>query len=428
MKEIKLKGLNETIYYDECDNGLPIYMWVREKGKGYYATLSVKYGSIDTEFKIGNKNYEVPNGVAHFLEHLDFNEEDGVDASDFYQQNGSDVNAFTTFDYTSYEVYGSDYLKENLNHLLDFVMTPYFTKKMVQNEKNIIVEENKMDLDNPGNLLYYGTFQNAFKVDKHKNYITGTKDDIMATTLDDLNLVFDTFYHPKNMFLVVTGNFNPYEVATIVKENQNQKEIRKWKNPKKKEAKEPAKVVCEYEEKEANVEIPKMRMAVKIPRKSFREKNDLKLRFILSLLLNNNFGPTSDLYEDLVSKDLILSLSGERSLIGDYVFLFLNVETKYPDEVFPILKKALKGINMTQKELMRKLHSSIANMVLRYDDMSSVNSMIQEQIMQYGTVIDNKKEVVESITLGDVKEVIRDLSFKEMATVVLKSQIKSSEA
>ena len=167
MKEIKLKGLQETVYLDETDHGLPIILWVNPHVRGYYMTLSVKYGSIDTEFQIGKKNYSVPNGVAHFLEHLNFQEEDGEDAQTFYQQNGSDVNAFTTFQYTSYEVYGRDDLKENLVHLLQFVTTPFFNKKMVQNEKNIIVEENKMDLDNPGNALYYGMFQNLFKHDKH---------------------------------------------------------------------------------------------------------------------------------------------------------------------------------------------------------------------------------------------------------------------
>ena len=183
MKEIKLQGLGETIYYDEAENGLPIMMWVHEKSKGYYLTLSVKYGSVDTEFQVNNKKYSVPCGVAHFLEHLNFQEGNGVDAQTFYQQNGSDVNAFTTFHYTSYEVYGTSHLKENLEHLVEFVMTPSFTNKMVQNEKNIIVEENKMDLDNPGNLLYYGTFRNLFKNDKHQYYITGTKEDILKGIL-----------------------------------------------------------------------------------------------------------------------------------------------------------------------------------------------------------------------------------------------------
>ncbi len=421
MKEIKLKGLNETIYYDECSSGLPVFMWVREKGKGYYATLSVKYGSIDTEFKIGNKNYEVPNGVAHFLEHLNFKDKDGEDVQNFYQQNGSDVNAFTTFNYTSYEVYGSDKLKENLEYLLDFVMTPKFNKRMVQDEKNIIVEENKMDLDNPSNLLYYGTFRNVFKNDKHRNYITGVKEDILATNLSDIMLVFESFYHPANMFLVITGNFNPYEVINIVKENQDEKEVLEWVNPKKKLVHEPSKVVQAYEEVKANVEVPKIRIALKIPRKSFKEKNDYKLRVMLNLLIHSNFGPTSDLYEDLISKDLVVRLGGEKSIIGDYVFLFLNVISKYPDEVVPILKEALATISMDEKVLSRKLHSAIANMVLSYDDITDVNMNIQEQIMNYGNVLDNTKEVLESITLEDIDHVIQSITTKEMAIVVLKN-------
>lgn len=422
MKEIKLSGLNETIYYDECENGLPIILWVRERSQGYYATLSVKYGSIDTEFKVGSKSYKVPNGVAHFLEHLNFKDSEGEDVQTFYQKNGSDVNAFTTFNYTSYEVYGMDHLKENLEYLLDFVMTPKFNKKMVQNEKNIIVEENKMDLDNPSNLLYFGMYQNLFKYDKHQNYITGIKDDILNTTLEDIQLVFDTFYHPANMFLIVTGNFNPYEVAQIVKENQNQREFPKWNIPKRRDIKEPFRVVKAYEEKQANVEIPKMRIALKIPRKNFHEKDDCKLRVILTLILIKNFGPTSLLYEDLITKDLILGMSGEKSIIGDYVCLFLNVDTKYPEEVLPILKDALNHLSMDEEEMLRKLHSSLANMVLTYDDITDVNVGLQEQIMNYGNIISDKKDRYESITLADVLDAIESISTKEMAVVVLKKQ------
>lgn len=423
MKEIKLKGLNETIYYDEAPNGLPILLWTHEKVKGYYFTLSVKYGSIDTEFQIKNKTFQVPNGVAHFLEHLNFQEKDGSDAQTFYQQNGSDVNAFTTFNYTSYEVYGTNHLKENLEHLLEFVMTPSFQKKMVQNEKNIIVEENKMDLDNPANLLYYGSFRNLFKNDKHQNYITGTKEDILSTTLEDIQTVYDAFYHPNNMFFIATGNFNPYEVVTLIKEKMKTMEFLEWQNPKKKELKEPMAIQREYEEIKANVEIPKLRIAVKMPRKNFKEKNDYKLRLLLTILLNSNFGPTSDIYEDLLSKDLIVSLGFEKSIIGNYVLLFLNVESKYPDEVLPILKDVLMHMKIDEKTLVRKLHSAIANMVLSFDDITEVNMNLQEQIMNYGQVLEDQKQIFESIQLQDVEAVLKELKFKEMAVVVLKNNI-----
>lgn len=423
MKEIKLNGLNETIYYDETEHGLPIILWVHEKVKSYYFTLSVKYGSIDTEFQVDHKDYSVPNGVAHFLEHLNFQEKDGNDAQTFYQKNGSDVNAFTTFNYTSYEVYGTKHLKDNLEHLLEFVMTPAFHKKMVANEKNIIVEENKMDLDNPANLLYYGMYQNLFKNDKHKYYITGTKEDILKTTLDDIRVAYDNFYHPANMFFIATGNFNPYEVVTIIKDKVKKMDFLDYQNPVRKSFREPSKVQKEYEEIVANVEVPKIRLAVKMPRKLFHEKNDYKLRLLLTILLNSNFGPTSNLYEDLLSKDLIVSLGFEKSIIGNYVLLFLNAESKYPDEVLPILKQAIQKMSIDEKTLTRKLHSAIANMVLSYDDITEVNMNLQEQIMNYGHILNDQKDVFSSITLEDVTKVLKEFSFKEMAIVVLKKEI-----
>ena len=62
MQEIKLEGLNETIYYDECQNGLKVYMWVKKDINSFYGTLSVKFGSLFNDFKVGNKTYQIPKG------------------------------------------------------------------------------------------------------------------------------------------------------------------------------------------------------------------------------------------------------------------------------------------------------------------------------------------------------------------------------
>ena len=128
LKKIELLKYNEAIYFDKLDNGLEVYLWPNNKVSNYYATFSVKYGSVDTKFKVGSKTIEVPKGLAHFLEHIKFNEGPNKTAHDFYNKLGTSINAFTTFDFTSYEVFGSDKIEENITHLLDFVQSPYFTK------------------------------------------------------------------------------------------------------------------------------------------------------------------------------------------------------------------------------------------------------------------------------------------------------------
>lgn len=419
MQEIELKGLDEKIYYDVCDNGLPVYMWVNNRVNSCYMTLSVKYGSIHTAFKVNGKTHKMPSGIAHFMEHIKFYEKGGKSANDFYDKLGSDINAFTTFEYTNYQVYSNSHFKENLDHLLDYVMTPYFTKSIVAKEKNIIIEEAKMGKDNPYNNLYFGMYNNLFHKYNYKTQVIGEVEDIKKTTLKDINLIFDTFYHPKNMFLVITGNFNPYEALQIVKDNQKKKDFKEFVEPVFIKQKENESIVLDYEEKYFNVEIPKIKISLKIPKKNFKLKDELKLRIILSIILNSNFGGTTDFYEYLFENDLVSSIGTSREIIEDYVIISLNVESKYPDEIIPLLKEKLENLTIEKESLTRRIRANIATMVLAYDSIDTVNEDIQDDLITYNRIIDDLKDIYAGITLSEVEGIIKNISTKQMATMIL---------
>ena len=51
MKEIVLKGLDEKIYCDECENGLGIYVWVNPKINTVKGSLTYIVGSEDVDLK-----------------------------------------------------------------------------------------------------------------------------------------------------------------------------------------------------------------------------------------------------------------------------------------------------------------------------------------------------------------------------------------
>ena len=86
MKEIKINKTNETLYYEKLNNGLEVYIVPNKFQKNFYITFTTKFGSINTEFKTSNdKTFKkVPNGIAHYLEHLMFNMEDGTGLKDIY--------------------------------------------------------------------------------------------------------------------------------------------------------------------------------------------------------------------------------------------------------------------------------------------------------------------------------------------------------
>lgn len=421
MQEIILKGCDEKILTETLDNGLQVYMLVNEKVNNFYMTLSVKYGSIDTEYKCkGEKEYKhVHDGVAHFLEHVNFNEGEGITAHDYFNKLGSSINAFTTFDFTLYEVFASSEFESNLNHLLDYVQTPYFTKDLIEKEKGIICEEVKMGKNNPGHKLYYGMNNALFKNDKRKFLVTGEVEDVKATTVEELQDIYDTFYHPQNMYLVITGNFNPYEAIGIIKENQAKKEFPPYRNPVIKEYKEPRDVNEEYKEIEANVEIPKAKICYKMPKQVFGDIEEKLLNIYLSIILRNNFGSTSYLREELLEKELVVGIGAGREIFKDVVTIEINIETKYPSDVIPIVKEKMENLSLTQEDLKRRIRCNIASLINDFDDIEYVNTDIAEQLITYGKVYDDMYDKYKGLKLKEALEIIKNIDLSNSSTVLL---------
>ncbi len=420
MKEINLKGLNETIYYDECSSGLKVYMWVKRNINTFYGTLSVKYGSIYNEFKIGSKNYKVPKGVAHFLEHVKFNESKDTTAHDYFFKMGSDANAFTTFNYTNYQVYGSDDAKANVLHLIDFVQNNYFSQSIVKNEKGIIVEEAKMGIDDPYTVMLFKHLDNIFHNYPYKDEITGNPKDVKSITLNDLKLVFNNFYHPENMFLVVTGNFNPYEMMEAIKENQKGKKFPKFTSPERIIPKEDKKVRVAYEEVNINVTNKKVKIGIKIPKSSLKGFDDLHIRVLMSLIMKANFGVTSDFRDSLLEKEIISNISYNVDIFDDYVIVMLTVDTDLPNEIISAFNDKLNHLKIDEKTFERAKKANIASLILDYEDVDVVNGIIQAEVLSYGDVITNLKEIYENITYHDLVEFLKVLNMKERSILVLK--------
>ncbi len=422
METIKIKGIDENIYFTTSKCGLPIYIWKNEYAKSFYLSLNVNYGSNHTDFSIWGKKYKVPQGIAHFMEHIKFNVDKDTTANDLFDPLGSDINAFTTFKYTSYLVMGTSKIKENLNCLLDYVYNPYFTKDMIKKEKGIIASEINMGKDQPYNRLYFTFNEAMYHKEKYKYLITGEVEDIKKIELDDIELVYEAFYHPKNMFLIVTGNVNPYEIEQMVNDNLDQKEFKEYLEPKILPIKEPKYVVEKNVEIFANVEVEKAKIGLKIPKKEFREFDDVKLNIILNLILSNNFGDSSDLKEELLQNNIITFLSASRFVLDDYFVLDVTVESKILDEAVRRIVDALGHLKMDETDLKRKINSSIATLVLNYEDVENVNNMIQNYLVYYRRLIPDLKEIYESITLDEVKRVIEAIDLKEMVIVKMKKR------
>lgn len=417
METIKIKGIYEEIYKTITKDGLTVYIWKNEYAKSFYLSLNVLYGSLHTEFEIKGKKYEVPNGIAHFMEHIKFNVDKNTTANDLFDKTGSDINAFTTFKYTSYLVYGTNKLEDNLNNLLDYVYNPYFTREMIKKERGIITSEINMGLDEPYNNLLFTFNKCLYQKEKYRNLITGEVADIKKIKLEDIKLIYNAFYHPKNMFLVVTGNVNPYEIEKIVNENLIKKNIPNYLNPTIIKSKEPKEVLKKEEIIKKNIEVEKAKIGIKLEKKSFKNISDIKLNILFSIILSNNFGDTSDLKEELLSEGLLTYIGFSRHILDDYVIIDITIESKYLDEAIKRILAKLDNLTVNEQDLKRKINSSIANLITYYEDVEQVNNMIQNYLIMYNSIIPNLKDIYESITLEEVNNIISKIDTKEKTIV-----------
>ena len=215
---IENKIINEKYKKYYHASGLDVYIFPK-KMSTVYALLGVKYGSLYSNFKIGEDLINVPDGVAHFLEHKLFTNEDGSDSFERFSIYGADANAYTSFNRTAYLFSCTDNFVPSLKELLYFVTHPYFTEESVASEMGIIAEEIKMYDDSPSDRCYYGMLEGMYRDNGIKKNICGTVESISKITPDILYTCYKNFYRPSNMILIVCGDVDEKEIINIVNEN-----------------------------------------------------------------------------------------------------------------------------------------------------------------------------------------------------------------
>ena len=180
------------------------------------ALFATKYGSINTRFRTAQDPdiCVVPEGIAHFLEHKLFENED-CDAFALYAKTGADANAYTDFDKTCYLFSCSDHYQESLGILLSFVQEPYFTQASVDKEQGIIGQEIRMIEDNPDWQIYTRMLRAMYHRHAARTSIAGTVESIAEITADTLYDCHKAFYTPANMILTVVGDVDPVHVIDL---------------------------------------------------------------------------------------------------------------------------------------------------------------------------------------------------------------------
>lgn len=422
MKKIKIKKLEEDVYYEKMPNGLEVFLYTKDDVYTNYVTFTTKYGSVYNDFiPLGeDKIKSFPKGIAHFLEHKVFTEKENPQPMEFFAKSGSICNAFTTFRNTTYLFYATKDLKENINYLLNYVQNIYLTDESVEKEKGIISEEIHMYEDRPAEVLFEKVRLNTLNSNPYRNSIIGTVKDIESITKDYLETCYYTFYHPSNMFMVVTGSFDPEEVMNLIRENQNNKAFKAMNKIVVKDFKEDDKVVKEKEIITMNTNIPKIAYTIKIPLKNIKLTRR-QLHLYMHILFTTLFDETSTFDEEL-KKEGIINNTTYISLLNTDTHLLITLvnETNKYNEFLDKLKDKLDNIEINEKDFNRKKKVLISNEIFAYENVENINDIIMDSIIYNNELEEDPIGLISNLSIKELLDLIKKIDMSNCTTVVVK--------
>ncbi|MGI5858187.1 MAG: EF-P 5-aminopentanol modification-associated protein YfmH [Tepidanaerobacteraceae bacterium] len=353
--------LGERLFSKRSKNGLQIYVMPKKDYNKIFAMYSTHYGSIDSEFIVPDtgEHLKVPEGIAHFLEHKMFEMEYG-NVFDKFAELGASSNAFTNYNNTTYLFSATSYFHENLQLLLEYVETPYFTEPSVEKEKGIIAQELRMYEDEPQwqvlfNLLKCLYYKHPVRID-----IGGTVESIQKIDVDTLYKCYNTFYHPSNMIFFVIGCIEPEQVFELVEKNEATKGLVPQDDIKRIYPEEPSTVYKTTHTAHLDVNEPLFLMGFKDADVGYDGSLLLKKEVTTGILLEIMLGRSSELYERLYEQGLIddrfsFGYEGQK----DYGFCTIGGETADPEKLHKELTESIsntikKGINAKDLERVKK--------------------------------------------------------------------------
>ena len=388
-------------------SGLDIYVFPKKLTTAY-AIFGVKYGSIHNSFILHDgSEITVPDGIANFLEHKLFTNEDGSDSFERFSQYGADANAYTSFNKTAYLFSCTENFENSLEELIRFVTHPYFTEESVSSEVGIISEEIKMYDDSPSDRCFYGMLEGMYKNHSIRRNICGSAESISKITPQLLYECYNRFYNLNNMALIVCGDIDTDTVLRIADAELPKSSapfVTEITNENKNEAPE---VFMPLVVQKMQVSKPIFNIGIKdidIPQDPIaRQKKDA----VMAILDEMIFSRAGALYSALLEEELISpNMSYGYSISQSFAYNSVAGEADDPQKV---LEKILEFISTLRKEglsyedFLRGKRVMYSEFVKSFDSTDNIANNLLSFVCE-DTELLSYADIINSVTFQDVNE------------------------
>src|ERR1700730_9857542 len=184
----------------------------------------VRSVSLGIWIRTGSRS-ETPeqNGISHFIEHMVFKGTSNRSAEDIARSVdsiGGGLDAFTAKEMVSFNTKVLDeHLPLAFDVLADLVRNPLFREEDIEKEKGVILEELKMEVDNPEYLLHEVFCSNFWKDHPIGKPILGTKETVRKFDRQMIHDYYRQYYSPSNILVTAAGNLNHDSLVELARQH-----------------------------------------------------------------------------------------------------------------------------------------------------------------------------------------------------------------
>lgn len=380
------------------------------------AIIAFNYGSAQNTFFKNNKKISFPPGIAHFLEHKMF-EDENINIFEEFNKFGGNVNAYTNFSTTAYYFTCVEKFTENFQNLLKLVSSAYFTDENVEKEKGIIAQEIKMYDDDPYWRVYFNLIKLMYgEKNPISNDIAGKVEDINKIDKNMLYDCYNNFYTKDNAIIIICGdieNLEEIEEAILNNLNINDKKDGNLENN-----------IEKYITNKNFVE-QKMDIKQKIFNIGFKNvENYDKIEYNIvsnKIFLDIIFGISSKFFENMYNKGIIDNSFGfdYNFIQNNKFYLFFGNSNKY-DTLIDYLKKEIlyfkkNGLNKDDFNRIKNKHLGIFER--QFNSINSIISMEVDFFSKNFTILDYLN-ALKNIEFQNIQKILENFQLDHFLSVI----------
>lgn len=403
MKIFNYEQYQENIYYEKLPSGLEVYLVKKANYVKKYCQLTAKFGSTSN---IKDNHY---SGIAHYLEHMMFNTDRG-DASEIFLNQGANINAFTSYDQTTYYFDTINDFEHLVIKLLKMVFQPTFDDKSVEKERGIILQELKMGLDNPNNRLFFETLKCLFFNHNFKHEIVGEEKDVKNIKKADLHNVYKGAYNPSNCILFIIGNIDVVKILAEIEKvmlsfKTNSKDILLQNIIEPLEVRTPIKKIALNSQK--NYAALGFKLSIKDVNRFIKK---------LMIVLSYNISSTSKLYEFMLDNGIInTSYYYNYACDKNWGFVYICSETNKSEEFFKLIIDKLNNFTISEANYLKYKNRMYGGLLQELNSLEDYAYSFVTEVISDSNIFE-LKNVLEDIDIAELNDMKNE--FKHYTKVI----------